>query len=90
MIPATTIPATTSVEALARALPRTPLAVLPTPLVAAELRAQLDRDDVTVLVPTGSGGTLAGLVAGNVLLGRPWTLLGGSASRPPRPRSARC
>ena len=29
------IPATTSVEALARALPRTPLAVLPTPLVAA-------------------------------------------------------
>jgi 1-aminocyclopropane-1-carboxylate deaminase/D-cysteine desulfhydrase-like pyridoxal-dependent ACC family enzyme len=53
-------------------------------LAAAELRAQLDRDDVTVLVPTGSGGTLAGLVAGNVLLGRPWTLLGGSASRPPQ------
>jgi 1-aminocyclopropane-1-carboxylate deaminase/D-cysteine desulfhydrase-like pyridoxal-dependent ACC family enzyme len=53
-------------------------------LAAAELRAQLDRDHVTVLVPTGSGGTLAGLVAGNVLLGRPWTLLGGSASRPPQ------
>jgi len=56
-------------------------------LAAAELHAQLDglgRHDVTVLVPTGSGGTLAGLVAGHVLLGRPWALLGGSASRPPR------
>ena len=53
-------------------------------LAATELRAQLDHDDVTVVVPTGSGGTLAGLVAGNVLLGRPWTLLGGSASRPPQ------
>ena len=56
-------------------------------LAAAELHAQLDelgRRDVTVLVPTGSGGTLAGLVAGHMLLGRPWALLGGSASRPPR------
>jgi len=97
-----------SFEALAGTLPRTRLAVLPTPLVAAprlaaalgtgvpdrdsvdtalpaaELRAQLDGDDVTVVVPTGSGGTLAGLVAGHVLLGRPWTLLGCSASRPPQ------
>jgi D-cysteine desulfhydrase len=53
-------------------------------LAAAELRAQLDSDGVTVVVPTGSGGTLAGLVAGHVLLGRPWTLLGCSASRPPQ------
>jgi len=54
-------------------------------LAAAELHAQLNgQGDVTVLVPTGSGGTLAGLVAGHVLLGRPWTLLGGSASRPPQ------
>ena len=53
-------------------------------LAATELRAQLDHDDVTVVVPTGSGGTLAGLVAGHVLLGRPWTLLGCSASRPPQ------
>ncbi len=56
-------------------------------LAAAELHAQLDglgRQDVTVVVPTGSGGTLAGLVAGHVLLGRPWALLGGSASRPPQ------
>lgn len=58
-------------------------------LAAAELHAQLDGlglggQDVTVVVPTGSGGTLAGVVAGHVLLGRPWTLLGCSASRPPR------
>jgi D-cysteine desulfhydrase len=149
---------TTSVEALARGLPRTPLAVLPTPLVAAPRLAEApgpalalalswgatvhwtgtpERDsvdtwlpavaaeltasgrrpyliprggatgvgavgyalaaaelheqltgrglaDVTVLVPVGSGGTLAGLVAGNVLLGRPWALIGCSASRPPQ------
>ena len=37
-----------------------------------------------MVVPIGSGGTLAGLVAGNVLLGCPWTLLGCSASRPPQ------
>ncbi len=58
-------------------------------LAAAELHAQLaghraSRGDITVVVPTGSGGTLAGLVAGHLLLGRPWTLLGCSASRPPR------
>src|SRR5262249_52980367 len=58
-------------------------------LAAAELQEQLaghgiGRGDVTVVVPTGSGGTLAGLVAGHLLLGRPWALLGGSASRPPR------
>ena len=52
--------------------------------LGAQLGAQLDGDDVTVVVPTGSGGTLAGLVAGHVLLGRPWTLLGCSASRPPQ------
>jgi 1-aminocyclopropane-1-carboxylate deaminase/D-cysteine desulfhydrase-like pyridoxal-dependent ACC family enzyme len=58
-------------------------------LAAAELHAQLDGlglrgQDITVVVPAGSGGTLAGLVAGHVLLGRPWTLLGCSASRPPQ------
>jgi len=35
-----------------------------------------------VLVAVGSGGTLAGLFAGNVLLGRPWRLLGAAVSRP--------
>jgi 1-aminocyclopropane-1-carboxylate deaminase/D-cysteine desulfhydrase-like pyridoxal-dependent ACC family enzyme len=58
-------------------------------LAAAELQEQLagrgaSRGDITIVVPTGSGGTLAGLVAGHLLLGRPWTLLGGSASRPPQ------
>jgi 1-aminocyclopropane-1-carboxylate deaminase/D-cysteine desulfhydrase-like pyridoxal-dependent ACC family enzyme len=54
-------------------------------LAAAELHEQLGgRRDVTVVVPTGSGGTLAGLVAGHLLLGRPWALTGCSASRPPR------
>ena len=59
-------------------------------LAAAELHEQLaghmpaGRLDVTVVVPTGSGGTLAGLLAGHLLLGRPWTLLGCSASRPPQ------
>jgi 1-aminocyclopropane-1-carboxylate deaminase/D-cysteine desulfhydrase-like pyridoxal-dependent ACC family enzyme len=54
-------------------------------LAAAELHEQLGgRRDVTVVVPTGSGGTLAGLVAGHLLLGRPWTLAGCSASRPPQ------
>ncbi|HET9970051.1 MAG TPA: pyridoxal-phosphate dependent enzyme [Streptosporangiaceae bacterium] len=57
-------------------------------LAAAELQEQLaghgtGRGDVTVVVPTGSGGTLAGLLAGHALLGRPWALTGGSASRPP-------
>jgi D-cysteine desulfhydrase len=62
----------------------TGLGAVATRLAAAELRAQLDSDDVTVVVPPGPGGTLAGLVAGHVLLGRPWTLLGCSASRPPQ------
>jgi D-cysteine desulfhydrase len=55
-------------------------------LAAFELHAQLGEHEVGaphVLVAVGSGGSLAGLVAGNVLLGRAWTLLGASASRPP-------
>ena len=55
-------------------------------LAAFELHGQLAERGVgaaLVLVPVGSGGTMAGLVAGHVLLGRPWTLIGGSASRPP-------
>jgi len=35
------------------------------------------------VVAVGSGGTLAGLVAGNVLMGRPLRLAGASVSRPP-------
>ncbi len=55
-------------------------------LAAFELHEQLTERGVRaalVIVPVGSGGTLAGLVAGQVLLGRPWALLGGSASRAP-------
>jgi len=54
-------------------------------LAAFELHEQLAAIGVAavrVVVAVGSGGTLAGLVAGNVLLGRPWTLVGGSVSRP--------
>ena len=55
-------------------------------LAAVELREQLDAcgvESAQVVVAVGSGGTLAGLVAGHVLLGRPWRLVGGSVSRPP-------
>ena len=55
-------------------------------LAAAELHEQLAQRGLRaarMMVPVGSGGTLAGLLAGNVLLGRPWTLVGCSVSRPP-------
>jgi D-cysteine desulfhydrase len=54
-------------------------------LAAVELREQLavhGTDTARVVVAAGSGGTLAGLVAGNVLMGRPFRLIGGSVSRP--------
>jgi len=54
-------------------------------LAALELRDQLAEqgvDSARVVVAVGSGGTIAGLVAGNVLLGRPFTLVGASVSRP--------
>ena len=35
-----------------------------------------------MVVAAGSGGTLAGLVAGNVLAGRPLALVGAAVSRP--------
>lgn len=38
---------------------------------------------VVVVVATGAGGTLAGLVAGNVAHGRPLRVVGASVSRPP-------
>ena len=55
-------------------------------LAAFEVREQLAAhgvDSARVVVATGSGGTLAGLVAGNVLAGRPLTLVGAAVSRPP-------
>jgi 1-aminocyclopropane-1-carboxylate deaminase/D-cysteine desulfhydrase-like pyridoxal-dependent ACC family enzyme len=61
-------------------------------LAAVELREQLKAEGIEaerVVVAVGSGGTLAGLVAGNVLLGRPWTLVGASVSRPAEQVAAR-
>jgi 1-aminocyclopropane-1-carboxylate deaminase/D-cysteine desulfhydrase-like pyridoxal-dependent ACC family enzyme len=53
-------------------------------LAAAELHEQLAGQpggyrDVTVVVPTGSGGTLAGLIAGHVLLGASQSSVGQSS-----------
>ncbi|HUB22784.1 MAG TPA: pyridoxal-phosphate dependent enzyme [Streptosporangiaceae bacterium] len=61
-------------------------------LAAVELREQLTAygvDSARVVVAAGSGGTLAGLVAGNVVMGRPLRLIGGSVSRPPEETAAR-
>jgi len=54
-------------------------------LAASELAGQLAEHGIRtarIVVAVGSGGTLAGLTAGNAALGRPWTLAGASASRP--------
>ena len=61
-------------------------------LAAFELREQLAAytlDAARVVVAVGSGGTLAGLVAGNVLMGRPLRLVGASVSRPPEETAGR-
>ena len=61
-------------------------------LAAFELAGQLAEHGIRqarVVAPVGSGGTLAGLAAGNTLLGGPWTLAGGSASRPAAEMSRR-
>jgi D-cysteine desulfhydrase len=61
-------------------------------LAAFELREQLAAygvDGPRVVVAAGSGGTLAGLVAGNVLMGRPLRLVGASVSRPPEATAER-
>lgn len=48
-----------------------------------EVLAQLAGRRPVVVVATGAGGTLAGLVAGNVARGRPLRVVGASVSRPP-------
>ena len=61
-------------------------------LAAPELAGQLAERGVAaarVVVAVGSGGTLAGLAAGNAALGAPWTLAGASASRPAAEMSRR-
>ncbi|HEU0214320.1 MAG TPA: pyridoxal-phosphate dependent enzyme [Jiangellaceae bacterium] len=53
---------------------------------AEELTDQCAASGITpavVVVATGSGGTQAGLVAGQVGLGLPWRVVGASVSRPP-------
>jgi 1-aminocyclopropane-1-carboxylate deaminase/D-cysteine desulfhydrase-like pyridoxal-dependent ACC family enzyme len=65
----------------------TALGALGYALAAEELHDQLTGLGVRhacVVVAVGSGCTLAGLVAGNALLGWPWRLLGASVSRPPQ------
>ncbi|HEX4061845.1 MAG TPA: pyridoxal-phosphate dependent enzyme [Streptosporangiaceae bacterium] len=61
-------------------------------LAAWELRDQLaaaGHRPGRIVVAVGSGCSLAGLIAGNVLLGRPWRLLGASVSRPASDTAAR-
>ena len=48
-----------------------------------ELLEQLDGRRPVVVIACGAGGTLAGLVAGNVARGRPLRIVGVSVSRPP-------
>jgi D-cysteine desulfhydrase len=57
---------------------------------AAEIDRQLaeqlahDADTCTIVIPVGSGGSIAGLIAGAALLGRHWRIVGVSVSRPPQ------
>jgi D-cysteine desulfhydrase len=70
------------------AVPRggaTPVGALGFFYAAQELAEQCDAAGVdvrTVVVPTGSGGTQSGLVAGQVGLGLAWRVIGASVSRP--------
>lgn len=70
------------------AVPRggaTPVGGLGSFYAAQELAEQCDGAEFaarTVVVPTGSGGTQAGLVAGQVGLGLTWRVIGASVSRP--------
>lgn len=52
---------------------------------AAELSEQIERaglQDITIVLPVGSGGSLAGLVAGRDQLDASWSVIGASVSRP--------
>lgn len=49
----------------------------------------LDDSRVTVVLAVGSGGTMAGLLAGMVAAGRPCRVVGASVSRPPEETRAR-
>jgi len=70
------------------AVPRggaTPVGALGYANAAREFSGQCDQvgiDPRTVVVATGSGGTQAGLLAGQVGYGLPWRVIGASVSRP--------
>jgi D-cysteine desulfhydrase len=49
---------------------------------AEELAGQLDDDSASVVLPTGSGASLAGFLAGRAAIGAGWRLYGISVSRP--------
>ncbi len=72
-------------------LPRggaTPVGAIGYAYAARELAEQCDHAGIqvaTVVVATGSGGTQAGLVAGQVGFGLTWQLVGASVSRPAQP-----
>jgi D-cysteine desulfhydrase len=72
-------------------LPRggaTPVGAIGYVYAARELTEQCDHAGIqvaTVVVATGSGGTQAGLVAGQVGFGLRWQLVGASVSRPTQP-----
>ena len=72
-------------------LPRggaTPVGAIGYVYAARELAEQCDRAGIqvaTVVVATGSGGTQAGLVAGQAGFGLTWQLVGASVSRPAQP-----
>jgi D-cysteine desulfhydrase len=67
----------------------TPVGALGFAQAAQELAEQLAshgqalRDEVTVILPTGSGASLAGLIAGQVAIDARWRPYGVSVSRPP-------
>jgi D-cysteine desulfhydrase len=62
-----------------------PVGALGFAMAAAELADQLpplDLADPTVVLPTGSGASLAGLIAGRAAIGATWQVVGVSVSRP--------
>jgi 1-aminocyclopropane-1-carboxylate deaminase/D-cysteine desulfhydrase-like pyridoxal-dependent ACC family enzyme len=70
----------------AQAIPRggsTPVGAVGFARAAAELMAQVDAPPPDVVVPVGSGGTCAGLLAGFAALGVDTRVVGVSVSRPP-------
>lgn len=67
----------------------TPLGATGFAAAADELAAQLSADPAVVVLAVGSGGSVAGLLAGTVARGRPWRVAGASVSRPLEEAAAR-